>query len=97
MSRKIFVGNLAFETTNQDLQTLFASVGTCESATVISDRETGRSRGFGFVEMSSPGEAQKAITELNGREMQGRQLRVSEANDRTSNGGGGGRGARRGW
>jgi RNA recognition motif-containing protein len=96
MSRKIFVGNLAFETTNQDLQALFASVGTCESATVIADRETGRSRGFGFVEMSSPGEAQKAITELNGREMQGRQLRVSEANDRSSNGGGG-RGARRGW
>lgn len=94
MGRKIFVGNLAFETTNQDLEALFASVGTCESATVVMDRNTGRSRGFGFVEMSSPGEAQKAITELNGCEMRGRPIRVSEANDRPSSGGGG-RGPRR--
>jgi RNA recognition motif-containing protein len=100
MGRKIFVGNLAFETTSQDLEALFASVGTCESATVITDRDTGRSRGFGFVEMSSAGEAQKAISELNGREIGGRQLRVSEANERSSGGGGGGGGRggpRRGW
>ena len=95
MGRKIFVGNLAFETTSQDLEALFASVGTCESAAVITDRDTGRSRGFGFVEMSSAGEAQKAITELNGREIGGRQLRVSEANERSSGGGGGGGGGPR--
>jgi RNA recognition motif-containing protein len=96
MGRKIFVGNLAFETTNQDLEGLFASVGTCDSAAVIMDRETGRSRGFGFVEMSSAGEAQKAISDLNGRELHGRALRVSEANERSS-GGGGGRSGQRGW
>jgi len=94
MGRKIFVGNLAFDTTDQDLQTLFASVGTCESAAVIMDRATGRSRGFGFVEMSSAGEAQKAITDLNGVELHGRALKVSEANERSA--GGGGRGPRRG-
>jgi RNA recognition motif-containing protein len=98
MGRKIFVGNLSFDTTNQDLETLFASVGTCESAAVIMDRNTGRSRGFGFVEMSSASEAQKAISELNGRELQGRALKVSEANERSSGGGGGGGGGgRRGW
>lgn len=93
MSRKVFVGNLSFETTNQDLEALFASIGTCQSATVVMDRDTGRSRGFGFVEMSSPGEAEKAIGELNGCEMRGRQIRVSEANERSSSGGG--RGSRR--
>jgi cold-inducible RNA-binding protein len=84
MGRKIFVGNLAFDTTNQDLETLFATVGTCESASVITDRNTGRSRGFGFVEMSSNDEAQRAIAELNGREVQGRAINVSEAKERSS-------------
>src|SRR5436189_274144 len=71
MGKKIFVGNLSFNTTNADLETLFSEVGHCESAAVITDRETGRSRGFGFVEMSSPAEAQKEITTLNGPELPG--------------------------
>jgi RNA recognition motif-containing protein len=88
MGRKLFVGNLSFTTTSAELEALFGEVGTCESATVITDRESGRSRGFGFVEMASNGEAQKAIAALNGRDVQGRQLNVSEARER-SNGGGG--------
>ena len=95
MGRKIFVGNLAFATTDQDLRSLFESVGTCDSASVIMDRATGRSRGFGFVEMSSAGEAQKAIAGLNGVELHGRALKVSEANERSA--GGGGRPQRHGW
>jgi RNA recognition motif-containing protein len=82
MGKKLFVGNLAFSTTSDDLEALFAESGTCESATVITDRETGRSRGFGFVEMSSTGEAEKAITRLNGRDVAGRQINVSEARAR---------------
>jgi len=98
MGKKIFVGNLSFDTTNQDLEALFASVGTCESASVITDRNTGRSRGFGFVEMGSASEASKAISELNGRELQGRAINVSEAKERTGGGGGGGGGGgRRSW
>jgi len=98
MGKKLFVGNLSFSTTSADLESLFGEVGTCESAAVITDRATGRSRGFGFVEMSSPAEAQKAITDLNGRELQGRTLNVSEAHERSGGGGGGGgdRGPRRG-
>ena len=90
MGKKLYVGNLAFATTSADLEQLFAEVGTCESASVITDRATGRSRGFGFVEMSSDSEAEKAIAELNGRELQGRKLNVSEARERTGGGGGGG-------
>lgn len=89
MGRKIFIGNLSFETTNQDLEALFATVGACESAAVVTDRATGRSRGFGFVEMSSADEARRAISELNGRELQGRAINVSEAKERSSGGGGG--------
>jgi len=97
MGKKLFVGNLSFSTTSADLESLFGEVGTCESAAVITDRATGRSRGFGFVEMSSPAEAQKDITDLNGRELQGRTLNVSEAHERSGGGGGGGdRGPRRG-
>jgi cold-inducible RNA-binding protein len=88
MGRKLFVGNLSFQTTSADLETLFAEVGTCESAAVVTDRETGRSRGFGFVEMASNDEAQKAIAALNGRDVQGRQLNVSEAKERADRGGG---------
>jgi cold-inducible RNA-binding protein len=82
MSKKIFVGNLSFNTTSEDLERLFSEHGTCESATVVTDRETGRSRGFGFVEMSSASEADKAISTLNGRDVGGRQINVSEAKAR---------------
>ena len=94
MGKKIFVGNLSFDTTSADLESLFAQAGTITSATVITDRDTGRSRGFGFVEMSSASEAQKAIQDLNGKELQGRTLNVSEARERSGGGGGGGGGDR---
>jgi RNA recognition motif-containing protein len=84
MGKKLFVGNLSFDTTSADLEALFSEIGHCESASVITDRATGRSRGFGFVEMSSAAEAQKAISTLNGRELQGRSLNVSEARERSS-------------
>ena len=96
MGKKLFVGNLAFSTTGSDLESLFAAAGTVESATVVNDRETGRSRGFGFVEMSTAAEASKAIQELNGRDVGGRQINVSEAKERESGGGGGGGGRRGG-
>jgi cold-inducible RNA-binding protein len=89
MGKKLFVGNLAFSTTGADLESLFAAAGTVESATVVSDRESGRSRGFGFVEMSSAAEATKAIEELNGRDVAGRQINVNEAKDREPRSGGG--------
>jgi cold-inducible RNA-binding protein len=88
MGKKLFVGNLSFDTTSADLEALFAELGTCESASVVTDRDSGRSRGFGFVEMASNDEAQKAIAALNGRDLQGRQLNVSEAKERTDRGGG---------
>ena len=87
MGKKLFVGNLAFTTTSQDLEALFSESGTCESANVITDRESGRSRGFGFVEMSSTIEAEAAITKLNGRDVGGRQINVSEAKAREGGGG----------
>lgn len=89
MGKKLFVGNLAFSTTGPDLESLFEAAGTVESATVVNDRESGRSRGFGFVEMSSSTEASKAIAELNGRDVAGRQINVSEAKEREPRGGGG--------
>jgi len=91
MGKKLFVGNLAFSTSGADLEALFASAGTVESATVVNDRDTGRSRGFGFVEMSTSSEAGKAITELNGKEIGGRAINVSEAKEQSRSGGGGGR------
>jgi RNA recognition motif-containing protein len=94
MGKKLFVGNLPFSVTNADLQSFFGRVGTCESASVITDRMTGRSRGFGFVEMSSNDEAERAVEELNGRELSGRKITVSEARERESRGGGGGGGDR---
>jgi RNA recognition motif-containing protein len=90
MGKKLYVGNLAFEVTDKDLEELFAQAGVCESVAVITDRATGQSRGFGFVEMGSNADAQKAIQELDGRELKGRALKVNEA--RESGGGGGGRG-----
>ncbi|MCA1593321.1 MAG: RNA-binding protein [Acidobacteria bacterium] len=94
MSMKLYVGNLAFQTSSEDLQQLFAQAGTVESASVVEDRETGRSRGFGFVEMSSKEEGEAAITQFNGKEVNGRSLTVNEAKPREnrSGGGGGGRG-----
>lgn len=92
MGKKLFVGNLSFNTTNDDLQSLFAQAGTVESATVVTDRATGRSRGFGFVEMSSDSEAQQAINSFNGRDVGGRTINVSEARERSGGGGGGGGG-----
>ena len=92
MSMKLYVGNLSFETTNQDLEQIFGEIGTVESTNIIEDRDTGRSRGFGFVEMSSKEEGQNAITELDGKEIDGRQLKVNEAKPRENRGGGGGGG-----
>lgn len=83
MGRKLFVGNLNFATTSDDLRELFGEAGTCESATVMMDRVTGRSRGFGFVEMSTEEEAQRAIEKFNGQQFQGRGLNVNEARERT--------------
>ena len=83
MGRKLFVGNLAFETSDDDLKTTFSAAGTCEMAAVIKDRMTGRSRGFGFVEMSTDEEARRAIAEINGKELQGRNISVSEARERS--------------
>jgi RNA recognition motif-containing protein len=97
MGKKLFVGNLTFSTTGPDLESLFATVGTVESASVVSDRETGRSRGFGFVEMSSQSEASKAVSELNGRDVGGRQINVAEAKERESRNGGAGGGRRRSY
>ena len=92
MSTKLYVGNLSFQTSSDDLQQLFAQAGTVESATVVEDRETGRSRGFGFVEMSTKEEGAAAIAQFNGKEVNGRDLNVNEAKPREDRGGGGGRG-----
>jgi RNA recognition motif-containing protein len=88
MGRKLYVGNLGFDVTNQELQDEFGAVGAVESVAVITERETGRSRGFAFVEMASNADAQKAIQDLNGREIKGRAIRVSEAQEREGGGGG---------
>ena len=90
MSTKLYVGNLSFNTSNEDLQELFGQAGTVESANIVEDRETGRSRGFGFIEMSSKEEAQTAIEQLNGKEVDGRSLTVNEAKPREERSGGGG-------
>jgi RNA recognition motif-containing protein len=94
MSTKLYVGNLAFQTTSQELQELFTQAGTVESASVVEDRDTGRSRGFAFIEMSTQDEANSAIQQFNGKEVGGRALKVNEAKPREnrSGGGGGGRG-----
>ncbi|HTK27620.1 MAG TPA: RNA-binding protein [Pyrinomonadaceae bacterium] len=95
MSMKLYVGNLSFNTSASDLQNIFGEIGTVESANLIEDRETGRSRGFAFVEMSSQAEGENAIAQLNGKEVDGRELKVNEAKPqekRNNGGGGGGRG-----
>ena len=90
MSTKLYVGNLAFQTTSEQLQTMFAQAGTVESVSLIEDRETGRSRGFGFVEMSTKEEGAAAIQQFNGKDLDGRALKVNEAKPREDRGGGGG-------
>lgn len=91
MAAKLFVGNLAFNATNAELETLFAQAGTVSSVNIISDKFTGQSRGFGFVEMGSNQEAQTAIEKFNGFEMQGRALTVNEAKPQEPRTGGGSR------
>jgi RNA recognition motif-containing protein len=91
MGKKLYVGNLSYGISDSDLQQMFGPHGTVQSAQVIMDRDTGRSKGFGFVEMSSDQEAQAAIAALNGKEVEGRNLTVNEARPKTE-GGGGGRG-----
>jgi cold-inducible RNA-binding protein len=90
MTMKLYVGNLAFQTSSEELQTLFATAGTVESVSLIEDRETGRSRGFGFVEMSTKEEGAAAIQQFNGKDLGGRALNVNEAKPREDRGGGGG-------
>ena len=97
MARKIYVGNLPWSTTSADLEAMFAPHGAVRSAEVISDRETGRSRGFGFVEMETDEGLQAAISALNGQEINGRPLTVNEARERTPRPGGGGGGGRGGY
>jgi RNA recognition motif-containing protein len=89
MGKKLYVGNLSYETTDSLLQEMFAPHGTVQSAQVIMDRDTGRSKGFGFVEMSSDQEAQNAIKALSGQQVGGRALTVNEARPREDRGGGG--------
>jgi cold-inducible RNA-binding protein len=99
MSMKLYVGNLSFNTTSQDLEQMFGEIGTVESTNIIEDRDTGRSRGFAFVEMSSKEEGQNAISQLDGKDIDGRSLKVNEAKPRENNGGGnrGGGGGRGGY
>ncbi|SRR5713226_2431307 len=94
MGRRLYVGNLAWTVTDQDLEDAFTEAGKVENAQVIMDRATNRSRGFGFVEMATDEAADAAITKLNGREIKGRAIRVNEAQARTGGGGGHGGGAR---
>lgn len=99
MGKKLYVGNLAYGITDSDLTQLFAAHGTVQSVQVIMDRDTGRSKGFGFVEMGSDAEAQAAISALNGTEVEGRSLTVNEARPKPEGGGGrgGGSGGRGGY
>jgi RNA recognition motif-containing protein len=94
--KKIFVGNFSFDTTEADLRQMFEPHGAVESASVVTDRDTGRSRGFGFVEMPNNGEADSAIAALNGKDSGGRPLTVNEARAKTERSGGGGGGFRGG-
>lgn len=96
MSNKLYVGNLSFRVTSEDLQEYFATAGAVESANVVFDRETGRSRGFGFVEMASEDAANAAIAQFNGQEYDGRNMVVNEARPREEGRGGGGGGRGRG-
>ena len=92
MGKKLYIGNLPYSATDNDLQQLFSQAGVVESAKVISDRDTGRSKGFGFVEMSTDQEAAEAIKKLDGATMDGRKIAVNEARPQAPRDGGGGRG-----
>ena len=94
--KNIFVGNLSFDATENSLRSMFEAYGSVDKVSIITDRDTGRAKGFGFVEMSANAEADRAIAELNGRDLDGRALNVNEARPKTerSSSGGGGRGAR---
>lgn len=96
MGKKLYVGNLPYSVTSSTLEQLFGEHGTVQSAQVIMDRDSGRSKGFGFVEMGSDQEAQSAISAMNGKEVDGRALTVNEARPKEEGGGGGGRGGRGG-
>lgn len=96
MPRKLYVGNLPYDTTEQDLQSLFAGAGSVDTVNVVRDMATGRARGFAFVEMASDAEAQQAITMLNDRDFGGRNLTVNEARPKESSGGGFGGGRNNG-
>jgi RNA recognition motif-containing protein len=87
VAKRLFVGNLPFATTDDQLREMFARFGPCDSATVVTDRVSGRSRGFGFVEMSSEDDASRAVTELDGSDCGGRKLTVSAAHERSAGGG----------
>jgi len=95
MGNKLYVGNLSFDTTDASLRDIFAPHGTVDSAQIIQDRDTGRSKGFGFVEMSNSQEAQAAIAALDGQDHGGRSLKVNEAKPKENRSGGGGFGGRR--
>lgn len=98
MAKKLYVGNLGYNVSDSGLEQLFSAHGSVQSAQVIMDRDTGRSKGFGFVEMDSDGEAQAAMSALDGKEHDGRALKVNEAKPRESrSGGGGGSGNSRGY
>jgi cold-inducible RNA-binding protein len=96
MGKKLYVGNLAYSVTDGELEQMFAAHGTVQSAQVIMDRDTGRSKGFGFVEMGNDSEAQKAIQAMNGKDTGGRSLTVNEAKPKAEGGGRGGSGGGRG-
>ena len=87
---KLYVGNLSFNTSTQDLSELFGTIGAVTSSNIIEDRETGRSRGFGFIEMENKADGERAVAELNGKEVDGRELKVNEAKPQTNGGGRGG-------
>ncbi len=97
MSAKLYVGNLSFNTSDNDLQDLFGRIGPVREATIMQDRETGRSRGFAFVTMESPADAKKAIDDLHGKQVDGRELTVNEARPREERSGGGGGGGQRSY
>lgn len=94
MGKKLFVGNLSYEVTDDDLRELFAQAGTCESASLVLDRDSGQSRGFGFVMMATADDAERAKRQFDGTDLKGRRLRVDEANDQSSGQGGPGAGRR---
>ncbi len=92
MSNKLYVGNISFQTKEENLEELFGEFGKVNSVKIITDRETGRSRGFGFVEMETSEEAEEVISNLNGKEVDGRTLKINVAQDKNAGGGGGGGG-----